>query len=62
MGNYSIPKNRKQKKSKRIMVDNPLLSMLTGLFVFALGVILAGMIALKLYLASLLFVHLMKQY
>ena len=53
MGNYSIPKNRKQKKSKRIMVDNPLLSMLTGLFVFALGVILAGMIALKLYLVSL---------
>ena len=53
MGNYSIPKNKRQKKSKRIMVDNPLLGMLTGLLVFTLGVVLAGMIALKLYLVSL---------
>ncbi len=52
MGNYSIPKNRK-KKSKQITVDNPMLSFIAGLTVFALGVILAGMIALKLYLASL---------
>ncbi len=35
------------------MVDNPMLSLITGLVVFALGVFLAGMIALKLYLMSL---------
>ena len=52
MGNYSIPKNRK-KKSKRVMVDNPVLSFIAGLVVFGLGVMLAGMLALKLYLASL---------
>ena len=52
MGNYSIPKNRK-KKSKRVMVDNPVLSFITGFIVFGLGVLLAGMLALKLYLASL---------
>ena len=52
MGNYNIPKNRK-KSSKRITFDNPLLSFLTGLTVFALGVVLAGMLALKLYLMSL---------
>ncbi len=54
MGNYNIPKNRKRGYSKkRIMVDNPMLSLITGLVVFALGVFLAGMIALKLYLMSL---------
>ena len=54
MGNYSIPKNRKRGYSKkRVMVDNPMLSLITGLVVFALGVFLAGMIALKLYLMSL---------
>ena len=54
MGNYSIPKNRKRGYSKkRVMVDNPMLNLITGLVVFALGVFLAGMIALKLYLMSL---------
>ena len=54
MGNYNIPKNRKRGYSKkRIMVDNPMLSLITTLVVFALGVFLAGMIALKLYLMSL---------
>ena len=54
MGNYSIPKNRKRGYSKkRVMVDSPMLSLITGLVVFALGVFLAGMIALKLYLMSL---------
>ena len=54
MGNYNIPKNRKRGYSKkRVMVDNPMLSLITGLVVFALGVFLAGMIALKLYLMSL---------
>ena len=53
MGNYNIPKNRKRGYSKRVTVDNPFLRLLTALFVFALGVVLAGMIALKLYLMSL---------
>ena len=51
MGNY-IPKN-KRKKNKRVILDNPLLKFLAGLAVFGLGVALAGMIALKLYLMSL---------
>ena len=51
MGNY-IPKN-KRKKNKRVILDNPLLKFLAGLTVFGLGVALAGMIALKLYLMSL---------
>ena len=55
MGNYNIPKNRKRNSysSKRIIIDNPLLRLITVLVVFALGVALAGMIALKLYLTSL---------
>lgn len=55
MGNYNIPKNRKRNSysSKRVMIDNPMLKVITGLIVFALGVALAGMIALKLYLMSL---------
>ena len=52
MGNYNIPKNRKR-KSKQVTIDNPLLNIIAGITVFILGVILAGMIALKLYLASL---------
>ena len=51
MGNY-VPKN-KRKKNKRVILDNPLLKFLAGLAVFGLGVALAGMIALKLYLMSL---------
>ena len=55
MGNYNIPKNRKRNSysSKRVMIDNPMLRFITVLVVFALGVALAGMIALKLYLMSL---------
>ena len=53
MGNYNIPRNRKKNYSKRVQVDNPLLGMIMGFIVFALGVMLAGMIALKLYLMSL---------
>ena len=53
MGNYNIPRNRKKNYSKRVQVDNPLLGMIMGFVVFALGVMLAGMIALKLYLMSL---------
>ena len=51
MGNY-IPKNQR-KRSKRVVIDNPFLKFLAGVLVFALGVVLAGMIALKLYLMSL---------
>ena len=53
MGNYNIPKNRKKGRSKQVQVDNPLLGVIMGFIVFALGVMLAGMIALKLYLMSL---------
>ena len=51
MGNY-IPKS-KRKKTKQVIIDNSLLKFITGIFVFCLGVSLAGMIALKLYLMSL---------
>ena len=51
MGNY-VPKN-KRKKTKRVIIDNPFLKFIAGLCVFGLGVVLAGMIALKLYLMSL---------
>ena len=53
MGNYNIPKNRKKGRSKQVQIDNPLLGVIMGFIVFALGVMLAGMIALKLYLMSL---------
>lgn len=53
MANYSIPRNRKRSNSKRITIDNPVLTFITGLTVFVLGVVLAGMFALKLYLMSL---------
>lgn len=54
MINYNVPKNRKRGYSKkRISIDNPLVSLFTGIFVFVIGVVLAGMIALKLYLVSL---------
>ncbi len=53
MGNYSIPKNRKRGYTKRVSVDNPLIRLISTIIVFALGVMLAGMIALKLYLMSL---------
>ncbi len=51
MGNY-VPKNRKR-ANKRVSVENPLLRFLTTIIVFAIGVLLAGMIALKFYLVSL---------
>ena len=51
---FPIPKNRKKKySSKRVTVDNPFLKLIAGLIVFGLGVMLAGLIALKLYLTSL---------
>ena len=50
---YNIPRNRKRGKSKRLIIDSPMLTMITGIVVFAVGIVLAGMIALKLYLISL---------
>ena len=52
MGNY-IPKSKKGKNSKRVVIENPVMQLIMGICVFVLGVVLAGMIALKLYLVSL---------
>ena len=53
MGNYNIPRNRRRGSSKRVVVENPLIKFITTIFVFGIGVILAGLLALKLYLVSL---------
>ncbi len=52
MANY-VPKNRKKKNSNRVSIEDPLLQLVLGILVFVLGVALAGMMALKLYLTSL---------
>ena len=53
MRQYNVPRGRKRGSSKRVTFDNPLLKFLTYVFVFFIGVALAGMLALKLYLMSL---------
>ena len=57
MRTYNIPKSRrnssKRKSSKRVSFENPVLRFLSIIFVMGIGVALAGMIALKLYLISL---------
>ena len=53
MGNYNIPRNKKRGASKRVIIDNPILKFFMAIFVVGLGVVIAGMIALKLYLSSL---------
>ena len=53
MGNYNVPKNRKRGNKGRITIDNPLFSFIMYVCVFLIGVLLAGMLALKLYLMSL---------
>lgn len=53
MRSYNIPRGRKKKKSKRVTFENPLLKMISTVMVLAIGIGLAGMIALKLYLISL---------
>ena len=50
---YSIPKSRKKRGSKRVSVENPIVKSISAFIVFGLGVALAGMLALKLYLISL---------
>ena len=52
MNNYSIPK-RRNKKTRRVFVENPLVKLLTTLCVFVFAICFAGMVALKLYLVSL---------
>ena len=53
MGYYNVPKNRKRGDKGRITVDNPLMSFILYVIVFCVGIVLAGLIALKLYLVSL---------
>lgn len=53
MGNYNVPKNRKRGNRGRVSIENPLMSFLLYAGVFCIGIILAGFIALKLYLVSL---------
>ena len=53
MGNYNVPRNRRRGNKNRVSVDNPLASFLLSVFVIFIGVVLAGFIALKLYLVSL---------
>ncbi len=50
---YNIPKARKRKSSNRIKFENPVLQIIASVAVLGIGVLLAGMIALKLYLISL---------
>ena len=53
MGSYNIPKNRKRGDRGRVTIDNPLMSLILYVVVFCVGIALAGLIALKLYLVSL---------
>ena len=57
MRSYNIPRGRKSSskrgRSKRITFENPVLKLFSTLAVVGVGVALAGMIALKLYLISL---------
>ncbi len=53
MGSYNVPRNRKRGSSKRLVIENPVMRFITGVLVFCIGVMLAGLIALKLYLVSL---------
>ncbi len=55
MASYNVPNGRKRssKKNKRVTFENPVLRFFSVCFVMGLGFVLAGMIALKLYLVSL---------
>ena len=64
MGNYNIPRNRRSRskytksgyswgKSQGFNIENPLLKLIATIVVIVVSVLLAGMIALKLYLISL---------
>ncbi len=53
MGSYNVPRNRRRGNKGRVSVDNPIASLLLYTSVFCIGIILAGFLALKLYLVSL---------
>ncbi len=57
MGPYNIPKTRKtntvRRQSKRNKSENPVIKVISIVFVMGIGFLLAGMLALKLYLISL---------
>ena len=53
MAPYNIPRTRKKGKSKRVTFENPLLKLITSVAVLVIGIVLAGLFALKLYLISL---------
>jgi len=53
MGSYNVPKYRRKGNKGRIVVENPLMSFILYVVVFAVGIALASLIALKLYLVSL---------
>lgn len=56
MKSYNIPKGktkRKGSRNKRVTYDNPILKFFTSVIVFFIGILLAGIISLKLYLISL---------
>ena len=53
MRTYNVPRGRKRGKSKKIDIDSSFLGLLSSLVVFGLGMMLAGMLALKMYLISL---------
>ncbi|MBE7711571.1 MAG: PBP1A family penicillin-binding protein [Cyanobacteria bacterium SIG31] len=50
---YSIPRGKRRGKTKRVTFESSFVRTFTTFSVFAIGVILAGMLALKLYLISL---------
>ncbi len=50
---YNIPKTHKRRSSNRVKFENPVLQIIASIAVLVIGVLLAGMIALKLYLISL---------
>ena len=50
---YNVPRGRKRGSSKRVTFENPILKVVSIITVMGLGIVLAGMIALKLYLISL---------
>ena len=53
MRSYNIPKSKRRGNSKRVKIEDSFLKTITKLSVLGISVVLAGMIALKLYLISL---------
>ncbi len=53
MKNYNVPQYKRRGNKGRVSIDNPLMSLLLYIGVFTIGIALAGLIALKLYLVSL---------